>query len=93
MTLAEVEAILGGPARDDAEIRAHPDQTAQIEEFWMWLNQWESKEPRPTHFWLSEEVLIGVAVDDEGRVIETGFYTMWTTQESMLDMLRRWLGL
>jgi hypothetical protein len=55
MTLAEVEAILGGPARDET---AGPPRTAMIQSV------------RPDREWNSDRVSIWVYLDAEGRVRE-----------------------
>jgi hypothetical protein len=97
MTVEEVEAILGGPARDESTgpCRLDPSGTEEghalkLEVIWMYI------EMRPGIQWRSNSVVICVHEGREGqdwRVTEIKYVPMQRTEESPLDMLRRWFGL
>ncbi len=95
MTRADVEALLGGPARDDTTgpvAREDPPEfappDAQGRRFRITLI-----DLRPHLEWHSDEVQVWVHVDAEGRVTDCRAFPMRRTDESLLDRLRRWLGL
>jgi hypothetical protein len=96
MTLAQVEAILGGPARDESSGPLVPDlpEDATLEESgaahrflrtkgWSHLNQ----------VWTSDRLMIRVDFDPDWRVVSFASRPVRRFQESPLDILRRWLGL
>jgi hypothetical protein len=94
MTLAEVEAILGGPERDDTtgpvvSDFVGPDGMDQYEER---LAQFRSvHSPR---VWSSDHVWVLVQIDADGRVAWCiSYHQRRQMQESPLDTLRRWLRL
>jgi hypothetical protein len=82
MTLAEVEDLLGGPARNESDlpdnfIRDAFDNSAR-----------PSKDKR----WASPGLIVFVDVDDDGRVVRHSTYS-FSVGRSPLDKLRRWLHL
>jgi hypothetical protein len=101
MTLAEVEAILGGPARDestgpltaaaaevedaDAEVRV---ELIQVSYDWtLRLTVHAAK------CWTSDHLVVRVEFDEQGRVAGKDSLEVRRVYESPLDKLRRWLGL
>jgi hypothetical protein len=97
MTLAEVEAILGGPARDEAmgplvldQNGARPDAEAMLDELHFVLGRLGSP---PLLQWQSNQVAIVLQFDAAGRVTECHTLPLCRGDESPLDRLRRWLGL
>ena len=83
MTLAEVEAILGGPARDESNAlalggycRAEPDRS-----------DWSIKE------WISDDAAVAVWFGDDEFVTDSTEFTILRQHESYLDKVRRWLRL
>jgi hypothetical protein len=96
MTLAEVEAILGGPARDETTgpvEREDPPEFAPpdargirwritIADMRSSLQRWESDQAR-----------VWVHFDAEGRVTDCQHFSMRRANEGPIDMLRRWLRL
>src|SRR5438270_777500 len=60
MTLAEVEAILGGPARDET--------TGPVEVGFLAHKRYATAIPLHRHEWQSDEVLVAVECDAEGKV-------------------------
>ena len=77
MTLAEVEAILGGPARDEG-----PEQRSLV----------SIQSVRPDREWNSAQVSVWVFLDVEGRVRECRAIPV-PPAPGPLERLRRWLGL
>jgi hypothetical protein len=101
MALDEVEAILGGPARDEStgplvsRARTDDDDMGWFDvEFFQFSYDWrvplESRSPR---HWRSDRLLIRVEVDPQGRVAAKDSLAVRRMDESPLAMLRRWLGL
>jgi hypothetical protein len=95
MKLVEVEAILGGPPRDDALKllafqRADGSKVAmshsELSQFLVLDEPW-------TKHWLSDEVLVEITFDDAGRVTSCAVEPVRIAGESPLATLRRWLGL
>jgi len=88
MTLAEVEAILGGPARDDTTgptTGNAPWGTAQIIGH---IPRWVS-----TKDWDSDSVSIVVRFDSDQRVTDYLAYHTRRTDVGVLAMFRRWVRL
>jgi hypothetical protein len=83
MTRAEVEAILGGPARWEASSDAVT--TARH-------GHARPSEP-PDHQWVSDYAVVWVFFDDDGLVLGTMSRAVFPTDESLLDRFRRWLRL
>jgi hypothetical protein len=81
MTLAEAEAILGGPARDVSTGLLDPDLKMAPGD--------------PQREWRSDEVIIHVTIDRDGRVsaITVMPVRRFLVQEPMLTRLRRMIGL
>jgi hypothetical protein len=77
MALAEVEAILGGPARDEG-----PEQRTAV----------NIQSVRPDREWNSAQVSVWVFLDAEGRVRDCRAILVPRAPRP-LDRLRRWLGL
>jgi hypothetical protein len=88
MTLADVEAILGGPARDETTGAVAVDRPGPL--------VFTAPMGRMIYSWQSDEVTIGVQVDNDDRVIErtsVHVHRVWTGPLDMLYMVRRWLRL
>ena|ERR1700730_13070060 len=77
MTVQEVEAILGGPARDETPKRQRL----------VWIQS-----VRPDLEWNSDQVSVWVHLDADRRVTSCHAIPVPPAQ-SPLDMLRRWFGL
>jgi hypothetical protein len=105
MTLAEVEAILGGPARDEATgpviLDRNGDRPDQVElqaalyEHRL-VEAFRSQSAR-VRFpqaveWKSNQVSILVHFDCEGCVTDCNSIARRRADESLLAMFRRWLG-
>ncbi len=95
MTLAEVEAILGGPARDDTTgpvVCEEPPEfappDAQGRRYRITF-----VDMRPLLRWHSDEVQVRIHFDDDGRVTDCHSFLMRRAEETLLDRVRRWLGL
>jgi hypothetical protein len=95
MTLAEVEAILGRPAGDDAGPgvcvgagRCGDPMDARAA---------ARHGPDPAggvwQSWLSDQAHVALRFDARGRVDETRWFPALETRERFTDRLRRWLGL
>jgi hypothetical protein len=93
MTLAEVEAILGGPAR--------LEYTGDLE-----LGPWEGRGPKflagagvayfgeaMDGYWVTDRLIVWVDFDPQGRVAERVGIPARPSRHRPLDILRRWLGL
>jgi hypothetical protein len=103
MTLEEVEAILGGPARDEASGPLAPNvedgpqghqQLALMEHLLIrrMLDLQFAPDARNLE-WKSNRVMIWVQLDLHGRVGECNAFPMRRVGEGPLAMLRRWLRL
>jgi hypothetical protein len=105
MSLAEVESLLGGPARDEttgpvtldegggnpADGIGYPLRELRMRQ-WIDLLVWGALRPRAPQ-WKSNHVTIRVEFDAHDRVADFGVYRMRRVDEGPLDRLRRWLGL
>jgi hypothetical protein len=104
MTMAEVEAILGGPARDEMTGPCVPDLTE--EERGRAGPSRMSEQRRidllvataptaavPWPRWRSDRVAVVVLFDTDGRVSDCLSFPVRRVDEGPLDRLRRWLGL
>jgi hypothetical protein len=95
MTRADVEKLLGGPARNesglpdnfinDAFVNAEPDEIKRGR-----LNP--GAKPFDDRRWASPGFVVLVAFDDSGRVIRHS-HMSFDVDRSFLDRLRRWLHL
>jgi hypothetical protein len=96
MTLAEAEAILGGPARDESTGPCYPDVSGTEDGDEMKLElQSLLIQIRPGLQWRSNSVVIWVKEDQVGqdrRLTEVRYVPMQRGEESLLEMLRRWFG-
>jgi hypothetical protein len=106
MTLTEVEAILGGPARDESrgrvvldhgggrqeevEMRAALYEKILVESF---HSQAAGGRSRRLLEWHSNQVTIWVLVDNRAVVTNCNSIPRRRADEGLLDHLRRWLGL
>jgi outer membrane protein assembly factor BamE (lipoprotein component of BamABCDE complex) len=103
MTVAEVEAILGGPARDETTGPCTLDYGEQAVEgdtaarrarrarllrlSYLQLNHAR----RRSHVWASDHVEVFVRVDQAGRVTDCDHVPTRRLYQSPVVMLRRWL--
>jgi outer membrane protein assembly factor BamE (lipoprotein component of BamABCDE complex) len=78
MTVAEVEAILGGPARDEA-----PPEVARMYQM--------IQSVRPDLEWSSDQVGVWVYLDADGRVRESHAIPAPAGPHGVIPVLRRWL--
>jgi len=86
MTLAEVEAILGGPARNEATGPIEVDDDVDMPTFLPALII-----TRMRHAcWSSNRIQTYVAFDHEHRVMNKACLRMHRVPESPVDMFRRW---
>jgi hypothetical protein len=96
MTLAEVEAILGGPSRNDATgpVVADEDEEPMRLECHQYITAMQriAGDRGPVH-WQSNRVIVSVSFGDDGRVRACSCILTRPADEGPLDMLRRWLGL
>jgi hypothetical protein len=106
MTLAEVEVILGGRARDEATGRLVLDVTAGgqddvelraalYEHTLLEVFRDQDRGGRPPRLleWNSNQVTIWVCVDRDGRVTDCNSLPMRRADETPIDRVRRWYGL
>jgi len=90
MTLAEVEAILGGPARSEA---IDPQAIASIE--WE-TNRVRMPSPGEPRIWSTDDVLIRVELEKGGRVLQASRTSMDSATrktKTLLERVREWLKL
>jgi hypothetical protein len=89
MTLAEVEAMLGGAARDDATgpVEIEPIEIVVVQP----VSDLDLDGGR--HDWKSDHVLVEVVFDRNSHVADVFVIPMRRTNESPLDMIRRLLRL
>jgi SmpA / OmlA family len=85
MTLAEVEAVLGGPARDEATGAIAMDNLEVVEHH-------PGPEERES-LWTTNQLIISVWFDGHGLVTSSHAIPVCVENESLLEVLRRWLGL
>ena len=97
MSLAPVETIISGPPRDDSTGPTSVDlKHFNREEPLLVLTGvadriLELDASGRVRRWTSDRVMIHVLFDDGGRVTDTEAFPLVRTEESPLDMLRRWL--
>ena len=89
ITVAEIEAILGGSGRSESTGRFLPAMSN--EQFREIAIRFRPAEPHSE--WQSNQVRVLVRFDPEGRVKEWTCFPVRRESESPVDMLRRWLGL
>jgi hypothetical protein len=92
MTLAEVEAILGGPERDDS---TGPTEFDPDRDNLVYVITGSDLETRPltVHWWHTDTVSIGVSSSADGHVWAVDKRPMRRQSQGALDTLRRWLHL
>ncbi len=95
MTLAEVETLLGGPARDETTGPVVPEDAMDAPAGWLVLTKrppagWAQPEPR---YWRSDRLTVATWFDAEDRVVVHAVLFMRRADESPLDILRRWVRL
>jgi hypothetical protein len=103
MTLAEVEAILGGPPRDETTGPVEVDLsdgnalvmflTNQRRGGWLSPDDLLQHAGRSIRTWQSDRTLVLVYLDADQRVLDVSTTPMRRTEEGVLAMLRRWLHL
>jgi hypothetical protein len=97
MTLAEVEAILGGPARDETtgptvdteDLVIPPGQRI----FDQGIADDYGEDVGNERYWYADTVSLGVRFDLEKNVTGKSYWRTRRTKESQLDTVRRWLRL
>jgi hypothetical protein len=98
MTVADVEAIFGGPSRDETTgpITADApdgDDGSNVTMTKWWIDpEWRSEDGLRTLAWQSDRVRVQVYHRD-GRVTDIRQTDIRRADESLLDKLRRWFGL
>jgi hypothetical protein len=105
MTVAQVEAILGGPSRDERSSATEPDHanvsesdfldraiSLELDVTFMPGNQDGDFRPT-THTWKSDEVFVEVLFGPTDRVVEFVVIPVRRVSETPLTALRRRLGL
>lgn len=90
MRLAEVEAILGGPARDDTTGPVLTESGYGANTLWLEDVCLPFGDQRH-HIWKSDCVLVLVSVEADGRVANFIAFHQQRAAERPIDMLRRWL--
>jgi hypothetical protein len=96
MTRAEVEAILGGPARDettgpiDIDTTTHEDADVEGMHMLMLARVFLADE-HPSLVWRSDYVIIRMRLDADGVVSVCRVVPVCREPESPLDRIRRWL--
>jgi hypothetical protein len=101
MTPAEVEAILGGPARYEAsgvwvpdlhDGPAATDDGATGQRFLELQATAVADRAASSRRWTSDELLIWVTFDAQGRAQSCDAFPVRRVREPVMDRLRRWLG-
>jgi hypothetical protein len=99
MTRAEVEALLGGPHRDDATGPTVLDTEDGDELALARLRRYidlqviAAMDAEPIWIWRSNQVEIHVRFDGKEQVVSCDSINMRPASQGALAMLRRWLGL
>jgi hypothetical protein len=101
MTLAEVEGILGGPARNEStgpvvmEWDDPENQASVMRQGELLLESFLHGGPagHPTRQWQSDYATVVVRFDDAGQVRECYALPTRRHRDRLLGMLRSWLGL
>ncbi len=100
MTRAEVDTILGGPARDETtgplviDWDEAADERARVRHAEELLAVFLGGGPagNDTVLWQSDDASVWVSFDKDGRVRDCGSMPAHGQREGLLAMLRRWLG-
>jgi hypothetical protein len=95
MARAEVEVILGGPARDDSTglVTIDVEQHASVQQAMMVESLMVLKAATPRMIWRSNQVIFWARFDDAECVEDCGSFPVRPDRESVFDMMRRWFGL
>jgi hypothetical protein len=100
MTLGEVEAILGGPARNESSGQLKPTGDSQTNDFRFLLALCSGvpeatfhRADGMTQAWTCNTLMVVVAFDLDGRALNDGQCAVCPVPESPIDRLRRWLRL
>ena len=98
MTLAEVEAILGGPPRDETTGLITEDLTGNAAkrfsrptDMYETCTEWSAT--RHSRSWLSNWLVVRVRFDGAAGVDKRECFSVRPMQESVASRLRRWLRL
>ena len=94
MPLAEVETILGGPARDESSGPIREDSVDE-NDFGpqMQVVTFRIAYAKDLQTWTSDRLMIRVEVDGQGRVAEKASLEVRRMRESPWQQVRRWLRL
>jgi hypothetical protein len=106
MTLAAVEAILGGPARDESTgvLAPEMDDTIKDADERLFLATIEVEvfereaggdlpDVQRKRLWVSDQVMVRVCHDDGNRVVNIAAMPVQRIRETVADTVRRWFGL
>jgi hypothetical protein len=89
MSESDVEAILGGPAGNYS--------SGNYSSGWVKtkspLRVWTGWPPPVEKAWITDEGCIVVLFDESGKVMSAQFWEPIVLEESLLEKVRRWLGL
>jgi hypothetical protein len=99
MTVAEVEAVLGGPARQETSRKLELEPLPGEQDTHTRRAEWDSRysfckadDVQPL-YWCSDEVIIVILVDSENRVKRVDATSVRPASEPVIDRLRRLLRL
>jgi hypothetical protein len=95
MTLAEVEAILGGAARDETTgpVKVHSKPVeVDIDFLYPWPDPWTGPRPRVCT-WRSDRATVDLSFAPDGRLLASKHCEMRPVPQSFLDRIRAWLHL
>jgi hypothetical protein len=104
MTLSEVEAIVGGPARDETTGPVHAATVShaidveaadalKAAELDLGSELSRARFKRGYHVWQSDQVIVVARMNDEGRLHTYTIVPVCRDYERPLDHIRRWLRL
>ena len=101
MTLTEVEAILGGPARDEFTGHIAADVAQDNDVFADFVSQWSERDavdrfhdlfpspPLNVRYWKSDETVVLVILSVESRVASAYQLRVHRVRESLVDVFGR----
>ena len=91
MTVLEVEMLLGGPAGDYTHGQYMvANLSGNHAEFDIEVYEITAKRNRS---WIGSQGLVQVSFDEHDKIAVKSFFPVVPTDETLLDRLRRWLGL
>jgi hypothetical protein len=103
MTLAEVEGIFGGPARNESTgpLTAALDKDDEtLKRLFLWAETQIDRNPRDAdaefpsaRMWTSDRLVACVDFDADGRVSRKNSLRVRRRHDGPLDVVRRWFGL